>query len=151
MQNKSYKELRVAQMSDTLQKGINTPIENIGWQIKSIRETLGMTQKQLARRIGVKQSVISRIEKKSENCSLKTIFKLLAALNCSFSGFIVSKEKLYDYIVKAAEKKASEILKRTLANMAMEKQAPYKAALSQQFEDFKKEIIIDPGPGLWEE
>ena len=75
MQNKSYRRLRVAQMSDTLQKGITTPIEDIGKQIKNIRETLGMTQKQLARRIGVKQSVISRIEKKSENCSLKTILK----------------------------------------------------------------------------
>ena len=151
MQKKEFKRLKVAQMSDALQKGITAPTDNIGGQIKSIRETLGMSQKQLAKRVGVKQPVISRIEKQSESCSLKTVLKILSALNCQFSGFIVSKENLAGYIEKAAEKKAEALLKRATSNMAMEKQSPYKGALNKELDELKKELMNNPGPGLWEE
>jgi len=151
MNNTGFKNLKIAQMSDNLKKGVISPIENIGEQIKNIRETLGMTQKQLAKRVGVKQPVISRIEKQSENCSMRTVLKILNALNCRFSGFIMSKEDLSAFIEKAAEKKAEALLNRTYSNMAMEKQAPYKGKLNGEIEELKKELKNNPGPGLWDD
>jgi len=44
------------------------------------RNELGLTQKELAERIGTEQSVISRIEN-GQNCNLETINKIAESLN----------------------------------------------------------------------
>ena len=53
-------------------------------RIKLRREELGMSQEELAKKIGVKdKSSITKIEKSGDKISLKNIEKLSVALNCS--------------------------------------------------------------------
>ncbi|MFM8648094.1 MAG: helix-turn-helix domain-containing protein, partial [Methylocystis sp.] len=55
-----------------------------GW-IKAIRESLGMTAEQLARRMGVVQSRVSTLEKAecSGTPSLKSLRQAAEAMNCT--------------------------------------------------------------------
>lgn len=52
-------------------------------QIIALRIKRGLTQKDVADRIGTKQSVIARIENGEQNVSLKTISKLADALKAN--------------------------------------------------------------------
>lgn len=49
----------------------------IGFKIKSAREELGLTQAQLAERIGKKREFISKIENDGENITIKTLFEVI--------------------------------------------------------------------------
>jgi len=50
---------------------------------KNMRARRGqMTQRDFARKLGLNQSVIARIESKNENVTLKTLQHLAIALNC---------------------------------------------------------------------
>lgn len=60
--------------------GFDTGYEEfkIGMMIKEIRLENGMTQEQLAEKLGTKKSVISRMENHSENIKLSTLQKVAA-------------------------------------------------------------------------
>jgi len=55
--------------------------ENLGKEIAALRREQGLSQKELARKIGISQQLISRIEKGRENLSLITITHIARALN----------------------------------------------------------------------
>lgn len=52
----------------------------IGVMLKRARETAGMTQDELARRLKTKKTAISRIENHAEDIKLSTLEKVAAAL-----------------------------------------------------------------------
>lgn len=55
--------------------------ENLGREIAAIRREQRLSQKNLAKKIGISQQLISRIEKGMENISLATLTKVARALN----------------------------------------------------------------------
>ena len=60
---------------------INKLCQETGAQIRSIRKGKGLSQKALAKKLGVSQQLISRIEGGKENVSLVTLTNVLKALN----------------------------------------------------------------------
>lgn len=50
-------------------------------EIAGLREKKGLTQQELAKRIGTKQQVVSRIEKMGENFTIGTLQKIARALD----------------------------------------------------------------------
>jgi DNA-binding XRE family transcriptional regulator len=52
-------------------------------RIAEVREKLGITQKELARRLNVRQSTVSRMEREDANLTLSTLRKVAKALGCS--------------------------------------------------------------------
>lgn len=50
--------------------------------IAEVRESLGVSQKELASRLGLEQSTVSRWEKKDANLTLDTVRKIAKALGC---------------------------------------------------------------------
>ncbi len=60
-------------------------------RIKQLRKVNGWSQAELARRSGVHQSVISRLESgQSQSVSLKNLEKLAGALECD-PGYLIAK------------------------------------------------------------
>ena len=55
--------------------------EAVGKRLAGIRREKGLSQKELAKKMGVSQQLVSRIEKGSENIALGTIAKIAHALN----------------------------------------------------------------------
>lgn len=147
----NLKGIKLKQLSQALKEGRSIPVEGIGQRVKDIREALGMTQKQLAKRIGIKQPLLSRIEDDAASCALKTVWKIAKALECEFMGVFISKELLEAQINKQAMIKAKKIVRRTFANMAMEQQAPNAGAYGYQIKKIAEDLSSNPGPELWEE
>lgn len=56
-------------------------MENIGSRIASVRESAGLTQSELAKKVGTTQSAIARIESGTHNLTSDTIKKISKALN----------------------------------------------------------------------
>jgi predicted DNA-binding mobile mystery protein A len=143
--------LKIDQLSRATQKGALVPIEKLGQRLKDYREALGMTQSQMAKKLKIRQPVISRIEEDAASSSLKTILRIAGVLECDFLGVIRSSQPLETKIRRQAEKVAKKIIFRTYANMAMEKQAPPEEAYAGQLKRLIDELAGKPGPELWEE
>lgn len=150
MEKQDFDRLKLKQISESLQNKTLVPVEELGGRIKNIREALGMTQKELAKRLKVNQAVISRIEDNIASSSLKTIKKIVKALKCDFSIALSSEVPLEEIIRKKAQEVARKLLSRTHANMAMEKQAPSNSAYEFQLNQLIDKLSQDPGPELWE-
>jgi len=151
MTKSNIKNLKLKQLSEAMKQHLPVEIESLGKYLKNIRKTLGMTQKQMAKRLKVNQSVISRIEDSIQSCTLKTISKVANAMECQFMGLIVSERSLDEIIRKRAEETAEKLLKRTFSNMAMERQMPTADAYKYQFRRYVENFISHPGPELWED
>jgi predicted DNA-binding mobile mystery protein A len=151
MAKSNVKSLKLRQLTNSIKEHLPIPIARLGQFLKNIRETVGMTQKQMAKKLKVNQSVISRIEDNIQSCTLKTISKVVNALECEFMGLIISKVPLDEIIRKRAEQAAKKILDRTFGNMAMEKQMPSADAYKYQFRRYVENFVSNPGPELWED
>jgi len=151
MSKARIKGLKRRQIIASMKEKMPTPVDRLGQRLRDIRETLGMTQKQLAKKLKVKQPLIARIEKNIRVCSLDTIMRVSNALECELMGMIISKEPLEEIIRKRAEKAAKKLLDRTFASMAMEKQMPTADAYKYQFRRYVENLVSHPGPELWDD
>jgi predicted DNA-binding mobile mystery protein A len=145
------KGLKLKQLSIAVKEGRSVPVEKIGQRLRDIREALGLTQKQLAKKLKLSQPLLSRIEENAANCTLQTIVKVARALECDFLGVVATRNSLETMIRKQAEAKAKNILKRTYSNMAMEEQQPGKKEYDYQLKKLIAELTANPGPELWTE
>ena len=55
--------------------------KKVGKDIRGIRQAKGLSQKGLAKKLGVSQQLVSRVEKGKENISLRTLTSISRALN----------------------------------------------------------------------
>lgn len=62
-------------------------VQLIGPRIRKMRKERKLTQTELASRIGIQQSDLSRMEKGEYRVSLDTLFKILTEFNVSISEF----------------------------------------------------------------
>lgn len=71
-------------------------VQLVGPKIRQLRKERKLTQTELASRIGIQQSDLSRMEKGEYRVSLDTLFRILAEFNVSISEFFedVAKESL---------------------------------------------------------
>ena len=71
-------------------------VQLVGPKIRQLRKERKLTQTELASRIGIQQSDLSRMEKGEYLVSLDTLFRILAEFNVSISEFFddVAKESL---------------------------------------------------------
>jgi len=148
----NFDELKFKQIEKAVKKGDLIAIGSLGQRIKDIREALGMTQSQLAKRAKIKQPALSRLEENISKSSLSTVIKIINALGCTFMGAIITTENdLRKIVEQQAEKVAGKILERISANMAMEEQAATKSAYNFQLKELIADFVANPGPELWED
>jgi predicted DNA-binding mobile mystery protein A len=95
--------------------------KNQSW-IRTIRESLGMTVKQLASRLGITQGRVSIMEQNEKNMKISTLEKVAAAMDCQFVPLFIPNKTLEQTVKNQAEKKAKEILANVNQNMALENQ-----------------------------
>ena len=105
--------------------------------INTVREAIGMTAVQLAKRLGVTQPRIARMEVNEENLKLCTMKKVAEAMNCDFVYYFKPKTTFQDIVQNQAMKKAEEILLGVNLNMALENQdIRTKDAIDDMADDF---------------
>lgn len=88
--------------------------------IRSLRKRLRMTQGQLAKRVGLPQSYIAKIESGSKRPPLETLEKIFRSLNCSLTLLLIPEmgvDKLLEQQARAAaEKRVKSDFSRFLWN-----------------------------------
>ena len=117
-----------------------------GW-INTVREAIGMTAIQLAKRLGVSQPRITKMETNEENLKLSTMKKTAEAMNCEFVYYFKPKTTFQNLVEEQAQKKAAEILKSVNINMALEDQ---EISADENIKDFATDLINSKIKQIWE-
>jgi predicted DNA-binding mobile mystery protein A len=148
------RSLQRKQLSEKLMKisnAINQPRPSKGW-IKAIRTALEMTSAQLAKRLGVDQSQVIKLEQAEakEAITLKSLRKIANALDCELVYAIVPKTSLE---VKFGQQ-IDLIAKRRFAtlqhNMQLEKQGLSQKTQKRQLQELIMAMRKNPPKKLWE-
>lgn len=94
-----------------------------GW-LRAIREALGMSGKQFARRLGVSAPWITTLEKKelTGSVTIKTMREAAEALDCIFVYALVPRDSLADIVRRRAKTLARKRLARVSHSMLLEGQ-----------------------------
>lgn len=66
---------------------------DFGKKLKKARNELGMTQKQLAKKIGIKRTTVAGYESEGKMPPYNTLIKIAQTLNCSLDYLLGYKEK----------------------------------------------------------
>lgn len=103
------KELRNKSLADQIKIGLR-------YQLRSLRDSQDLTQKDLADLIGTKQSVISRLERNAERVSLPTLLDIAEALDVGVVVRFESIDTVLDWYSEPSQKKmtprkSEEVLK----------------------------------------
>ena len=146
MDNKKLLRRSYQKKFDVLKKAIIKRPQQ-GW-LKTIREFLGMTTTQLAKRINVSQPRIINLEKNEKNTKISTMERIADALNCDFVYAFVPRENIDDIIYNQAKKKALKIMSKVNKNMELENQL---AQDSDTLEDLIKELTEHNIARIWDE
>ncbi|MBN1585902.1 MAG: helix-turn-helix transcriptional regulator [Candidatus Omnitrophica bacterium] len=81
---KTLDQVMQKQVKGDPERELNIQVEQVkiavAEQLVEIREKTGLTQKQLAQKMGVSQQLISRIESGSDNLTLETLVRFLSVL-----------------------------------------------------------------------
>ena len=132
-----------------LQQGMRGVV--IGQFIKLIRSHLGMSQRALADRSEVPQSMISKVESNKVEPTLSTLRRILDALSCDLVIAPVLRKSI-DAIRRDQAKSITEQRMRYLrGTMSLEKQEPSKKFMKRLAEQKEDELLQDSGSKLWED
>lgn len=148
-----------AQARRQLDKRLNTlrNAENLtrpprGW-IKAIREALGMTTAQLAKRLGVVQSRAVAIEKAeiTGSITLDSLERAAQALDCRLVYTLVPRQPLDKLVADRAEILARKRLETAGHSMKLEAQGVDETDEIEQLRKMIDKIIAQGGSKLWED
>ncbi len=121
----------------------------LGW-VKTLRNALGMTSTQLAKRMNVSQARISNIESAEieGTLTLSKLNKTAKALNCKFVYFLVPEKSLEEIVKEQAVKTVMESNKNVAHSMGLENQS---VAKEQKFIEAEAEaLIFEESNKIWE-
>jgi predicted DNA-binding mobile mystery protein A len=150
-----YKRIVRQQLDKTLSgyaivKQTAPPVK--GW-IRAIREALGMSGKQLAKRLNVSQPRIPKLERDEVSgvVSLKTMRQAAEAMDCVFVYAIVPRTSLEETVRAQARKVADVRSQRVSHTMLLEAQnlsaEEQQASINAAVEELVREMPKD----LWED
>ena len=124
-----------------------------GW-IKAVRGALGMTSRQLAERVGVKQSNITRLEERepSGKVTLELLARAAKAMNCKLVYAVVPDDRYADLetiVDDQARALAQQLVRRTEHSMRLEKQGVDAADLARQAQSLADDLKSKMDSRIW--
>ena len=124
----------------------------MGW-IRAIRDALGMTGGQLAKRLNVNKQRVSRIEQDERlgNVTLKTLRGVADALDCVFIYGFVPRGSLEQALRNQAESVARKRMDRSNQTMRLEHQELSEENKEKAMKDMVRDIIEAMPKSLWDE
>lgn len=123
----------------------------IGALIKSIRLQLGMSQKVLAKRAGVPQSTVSRIEQEERDANLSTLNKILGAISCDLVIVPLLQNSLDAIRRRQARKMAEKQVHYLKGTMNLEDQQPDSRFIAELIKQEEERLLQGPNFKLWDE
>lgn len=123
-----------------------------GW-IKAIREALGLTTRQFARRIGLSQPRAVEIEKAevAGAITLESLRRAARALDCELVYALVPRQPLEAMVEQRAIAVAKRRVKSARHTMALEDQALDDTDEQEQIEKLARQLVEESSSKLWED
>jgi len=119
-------------------------------QIKLLRETLGMTQKQLAKMVNKSLRSIQLIESGRAMPKITTLRKIAYVLNTELKITLIPRQNIFSFLNERAGEKARQLVKIDKTSSALEVQSPSAEETDEQIEALKKEILEKRRDRLWD-
>lgn len=123
-----------------------------GW-LRLIRESLGLSTTQLAKRLNLAQSTIAELEarEKKGNVSIEMLQRTANAMDCEFVYVILPKNKSLDKILELRARRAAErIIANVSHSMKLEDQEVSKQEKEAQIVSLAHELKEALDPRLWD-
>lgn len=125
--------------------------QSIGLLIKFVRKQLGMTQSVLARRSGMPQSTISRVERGQRDVSISTLQRILQALSCQLVLTPMLEKTVDEIRYEQARKVAEKHVRYVQGTMNLENQEPGHQFIQEVLKVEIEKLLNGPDHRLWED
>src|SRR5258708_3113388 len=124
-----------------------------GW-IKAVRGALGMSARQLADRIGVEQSTITRLEERESvgKVTLESLATAANAMDCKLIYAIVPNERYRDFemiVNERAQELARQLVERAEHSMRLEKQGTEAQDLDERIATLANQLKTQMDLRIW--
>lgn len=122
-----------------------------GW-LRAVRDALGITTTQLAKRLKISQPTLSEYEKREVEgtLTLNSLERAAQAMGCRLIYAIVPEDSLENLVRKQAEKVAKEMFSKVEHSMSLEKQEISEEERKLQFEKFVDKVMQESSR-IWDE
>ncbi|MBX9586838.1 MAG: mobile mystery protein A [Gammaproteobacteria bacterium] len=152
MNTRNLERKQLSEKLIKMSKAINMPRPIKGW-IKAIRTALEMTSTQLAKRLGVDQSQVIKLEQAeaSDTITLKSLRKVANALDCEFVYALVPRTSLEVKFEQQIDLVAKRRFSSLQHNMELEKQGLSEKSQKRQLKELRNIMLKNPPKKLWEE
>jgi predicted DNA-binding mobile mystery protein A len=151
----NFSELKLRQLDATLARwrAAELPARPPSGWLKAIREALGMSATQLAKRLGVVTSTVTRLEtsEADDTISLATLRRAAEALDCELRYVLVPRQSLADTLATRANQLARERMAGVAHSMALEAQATSNETVADQTRALADSLLQGPRRELWRE
>lgn len=127
------------------------PRPRLGW-LKAVRESLGMTTRQLAALLGTNNAAVIRLEKRESEgkVTLEALNRAAQAMGCRLVYAVVPDETLEAIVDHKALDAARALLRSVSHTMKLEKQEVGTQASQAQLAELAQELKSKLDPTLWE-
>lgn len=149
-----YKQIARRQLDATLAKfsevkHVQPPIK--GW-IRAVREALGMSGKQLAKRLQVSQPRVFKLEQDEPAgaLTLRTMQQTAEALDCVFVYALVPRSSMEETVRTQAMLVAAERMQRVSHTMLLEAQGLSPAEQQDSLDAAVEELVRETPRELWD-
>lgn len=140
---------QVSKKLDVLTDIFTTAGEIASWS-KYVRNALGMTGSQLAKRLGIAQNSLSALEKREieGRLTLNKLREMANAMECDLVYSFIPRKPIEDIVTDQARRKAQKSITQSNTHMSLENQkvtTNHKERLSDLTEDKKySKYLWDP-------
>lgn len=125
----------------------------MGW-IKAVRESLGLTTRQLAGRLKIAQTGIAKLEAREvrKQVTLEMLERVAQSMDCRvYYAIVPVKSSLEEILDIRSIKTAERILRSVAHSMKLEDQSVNKEESLHQLKFLAKELKETLDPRLWED
>ena len=121
-----------------------------GW-LKEIREALGRTERQQAKRVGISGSALHKSEQSEaeERITLGQLRKLADGLDCELVYALVPRKPLTEVVQDKAKQLAQEEVVGVAHSMSLENQRPTDERIKMQITRRAEELLRGRWSNLW--
>lgn len=145
--------LALQQLDQTLGlwRALPWPRPGTGW-LRAVRQTLGMTTRQLAKSVGVTQAAVVAAERTEAegDITLATLQRYAAALGCELRYALVPLRPLEDMVEERADRIARDQVARVRHSMALEDQSTAQERLDREVAELRRKLLEGKPSRLWQ-
>ncbi len=148
-----FDDLRLRQLDSAL--GVATALRSRppppgGW-IRTVREALGMSLRQLAKRTGLSKTAVASIEKNEAKGSvrLESLVRLADAMDCEFVYAVVPRRSLEETLKRQTTLAAEHLVRRVSDSMELEAQGTSQEERDRLVEELEKRLRDNPAD-VWD-